>query len=361
MKIVTVVGARPQFVKAAAFSRALAGKHEEIIVHTGQHFDANMSDIFFEQLKIPRPHYNLGISGGTHGKMTGSMLAAVEEVLLQEKPDWVLVYGDTNSTMAAALAAVKLHIPLAHVEAGGRLGTLTNPEEVNRIVTDHVSRLLFAVTDTEKENLQKENLGERAYVVGNIMYDSYLYCCGLPWDKDRATFLDLDGNRAEIPERYYYLTCHRQENTYSDEPLTEILRAMNQLNAPTVYPVHPRNRERAGRICRKYGFRNIILIQPVGYIESVHLLKGCEKVVTDSGGLQCEAFFAQKQCVTIFDWVGWPQTMVGNRNQLSKPLAADILRKLSAAQKIDLSYQPFGDGHTAERIITIIEGENQKP
>lgn len=355
MRILTIVGARPQFVKAAAFSRAASNKHEEIIVHTGQHFDSNMSDVFFEELKIPKPKYNLGISGGTHGKMTGAMLTAIEEVLLEEKPDWMLVYGDTNSTMAGALAAVKLGIPIAHVESGVRLGVLSNPEEVNRIITDHVSQLLFTPTELEKRNLEKENLGERAFSVGNIMFDSYLYCAGLPFNMDHANIFDLNGRKVQIPERYYYLTCHRQENTFDDRPLLEILSAMDRLDAPSIYPVHPRNRERAKRLCRENLFKNIILIQPVGYIESIHLLKQCEKVVTDSGGLQCEAFYAGKQCVTVFDWASWPQTLVLGRNQLSKPFADEILEKLSKHQKIDPSYQPFGDGHTAERIIKLIE------
>lgn len=355
MKIVTIIGARPQFIKAAAFSRAVTGKHEEILVHTGQHFDANMSDVFFKELSIPSPKYNLGVSGGTHGKMTGAMLAGIEEVLLQEKPDWVLVYGDTNSTMAGALAAVKLGIPIAHVESGVRMGTLSNPEEINRVVTDHVSQLLFTPTEIEIENLKKEGLSQNTYAVGNIMYDSFLYGSSLSWNPEKAEILDVEGKRISIPEKYYYLTCHRQENTFDDMPLTQILSAMETLDAPVIYPVHPRNRERAGRLCREHQFRNIVLTQPVGYIESIQLLKHCEKVVTDSGGLQCEAFFAGKQCVTVFDRVIWPQTMVGNRNQLAKPSAEDILEKLRHSQIIDESYRPFGDGHSAERIIEIME------
>lgn len=353
MKIVTVAGARPQFIKAAAFSRAAAEIHEEILVHTGQHFDANMSDIFFEELKIPKPRYYLGISGGTHGKMTGAMLAGIEQALLAEKPDWCLVYGDTNSTLAGALAAVKLNIPVAHAEAGVRMGTLSNPEEVNRVVTDHVSRLLFTPTDLEKGNLQKEGIGNNVYAVGNLMYDSYLYADGLQTDLRPA--VDFDNRPLVLPDRYYYLTCHRQENTCSDKPLLEIFTAMNELDAPTVYPVHPRNKERAARLCREHGFHRIRLIQPVGYMESLKLLKRCEKVVTDSGGLQCEAFFAGKQCVTVFDQVIWPQTMAAKRNQLARADARDILNKLAASQKIDNTYQPFGDGHTAERMIRIME------
>lgn len=355
MKIVTIIGARPQFIKAAAFSRAITGVHDEILVHTGQHFDANMSDIFFKELNIPEPRYNLGISGGTHGKMTGSMLIAIEEVLINEKPDSVLVYGDTNSTIAGALAAAKLGIPILHIEAGVRLRAMQNPEEINRIITDHIASFLFAPTNIEKDNLIKENLGDKAYIVGNIMYDSYLYCMNQLPNKKVMQIYDLNGNQITIPERYYYLTCHRQENTCYDSTLIEILKAMNQLDAPTLYPVHPRNRKRVFEIYKNNRFDKIILIQPVGYFESIYLLSHCEKVVTDSGGLQCEAFFAKKQCLTIFDWVAWPQTIVDNRNQISNPIASEILEKLNKKQRIEPSYHPFGDGHTAERIIKIIK------
>ncbi len=352
MKIVTIVGARPQFIKAAAGSRQLRKEHQEILVHTGQHFDDNMSAIFFEELQIPKPDYNLGISGGTHAQMTARMLVGIEEILDKEQPDALLVYGDTNSTLAAALAAVKLHIPVLHVEAGNRLGTLDNPEEVNRITTDHVAALNFCATEDALEKLRREGLGDRSHCVGNIMYDSFLHFADQPWEK--PSILDFDGEPVEIPSEYYYMTCHRQENTYSDEPLTEILLAMNSLDAPTIYPVHPRNHERAKRIVEKNGFNNVILTQPVGYSDSVHLTKNAKKIVTDSGGLQCEAFYAGVQCVFVLDYVVWPETMVGNRNQLAKAQHEDILKKLSATQTIDPEYQPFGDGHAAEKICEII-------
>ncbi len=352
MKIVTVVGARPQFIKAAAGSRALRKEHQEILVHTGQHFDDNMSAVFFREMGIPEPDYNLGISGGTHAQMTAKMLVGIEEILMREEPNALLVYGDTNSTLAAALAAVKLHIPVIHVEAGNRLGTLDSPEEVNRITTDHVATLDFCATEDALEKLKKEGLGDRAYCVGNIMYDSFLHFADQPWD--HPNILDFNGNPVTVPANYYYMTCHRQENTYSDEPLTEILLAMNSLNAPTIYAVHPRNHERAKRICEKNGFENVILTQPVGYSDSVHLTKNAKKIVTDSGGLQCEAFYAGVQCVFVLDFVVWPETMVDNRNQLAKADHMDILEKLSAVQTIDPSYQPFGNGHAAEEICRII-------
>lgn len=352
MKIVTVVGARPQFIKAAAGSRELRKKHQEILVHTGQHFDDNMSTVFFREMGIPEPDYNLGVSGGSHAQMTAKMLVGVEEILQKESPDAVLVYGDTNSTLAAALSAVKLHIPVIHVEAGNRLGTLESPEEVNRIITDHIATLNFCATEDAFEKLKREGLDRQSYCVGNIMYDSFLHFADLPWENHNI--LDFEGNRITVPSEYYYLTCHRQENTFSDRPLTEILLAMNSLDAPTVYAVHPRNHDRAERICRKEKFDNIILTQPVKYSDSVHLTQNAKKIVTDSGGLQCEAFYARVQCVFVLDFVVWPETMVDNRNQLAKADHEDILEKLSRSQHINPDYQPFGNGHSAEKICEII-------
>lgn len=358
MKIVTVVGARPQFIKAAAGSRALRKEHQEILVHTGQHFDDNMSDIFFREMGIPKPDYNLGVSGGSHAQMTAKMLVGIEEILQKESPDALLVYGDTNSTLAAGLAAVKLRIPVFHVEAGNRLGTLDSPEEVNRITTDHVATINFCATKDALDKLKKEGIGDRSYCVGNIMYDSFIHFADKPWTEPHI--LDFNGNPVSVPKTYYYMTCHRQENTFSDEPLTEILMAMNSLDAPTIYAVHPRNHERAQRVCEKNGFLNIILTQPVGYSDSVHLTKNAKKIVTDSGGLQCEAFYAGVQCVFVLDFVVWPETMVDNRNQLAKADHKDILTKLAKKQTINPDYQPFGDGHAAEKICEIIRKYERK-
>lgn len=346
MKIVTVVGARPQFVKEAAVARKLRQVHTEILVHTGQHYDANMSGVFFEELSIPYPEYNLGISGGSHGSMTGSMIAAIEDVLVKERPDRLLVYGDTNSTMAAALAAVKLQIPVCHVEAGSRLGTLTNPEEINRICTDHVSSLLMYCTESAVPHLKEEGLFDRSVLVGDPMYDSFVYY------SQRVGKRQL--KEINAPQRYYYMTCHREENC-SVKSLTAVLDAADSLDAPTVYPVHPRNKAIVKELCQQNGFKNLILIPPVGYLTSLALTLNCEKVLTDSGGLQREAFFAEKQCVFLFDYVGWPETMIGNRNQLAKCDKEDILTKLSAPMTIDKSYKPFGDGDAASKIIAALE------
>lgn len=358
MKILTIVGARPQFIKVAAGSRALRKFNKEIIVHTGQHFDENMSKIFFDELDIPKPDYNLNISGGTHAVMTANMLTAISEVLVKEKPDAILLYGDTNSTLSGSLAAFYSSIPVFHIEAGTRLGTLNNPEEVNRIVTDRISTLRFAPTEIAYNNLIKENLKEGSYYVGNIMYDSFLYYGEKGYNLNGI--IDFEDKIIELPEKYYYMTCHRQENTYDDKPLYEILYAMNSLDSKTIYPVHPRNQERAKRLCKENKFSNIILTKPVGYKESVYLTKNAIKIVTDSGGLQTEAFFAGTQCVFVFDRVAWPETMVDNRNQLAKPDHKDILEKLSKNQTIDETYKPFGDGHSAEKIVEIIHEYEEK-
>ena len=353
MKIVTVVGARPQFIKAAVVSHVLGKKHEEVLVHTGQHYDYNMSERFFEELDIPTPAYNLGISGGTHAQMTGNMMIAIEKVLIEEKPDWLLVYGDTNSTLAAALAAAKLHIRVCHVEAGARTYSKTNPEEINRICTDHISSLLLASTESGIENMKKEGLSACSVFVGDPMYDAFLQYSG----KMKKSFLlkTLSGKECNIPQDYYYLTCHREENT-SDDILMEIFGATNLLEYPTIYPVHPRNKRRAWEIKERYGFENLILTEPVGYLESLYLLNHAEKIVTDSGGLQREAFFAKKKSVTVLDFVCWPETMVEGRNELSRPIAEEIVEKLSHPQYIDNSYLPFGDGHAADYIVRALEG-----
>ena len=361
MKILTVVGARPQFIKAAVVSHELRKENTEILVHTGQHYDYNMSEQFFEELDIPKPDYNLGISGGSHAQMTAHMMIAIEDVLLKENPDMLLVYGDTNSTLAAALTAAKLHIPICHVEAGARTHCMTNPEEINRICTDHVSSLLLASTESGMKGLIEEGLSDRGEVVGDPMYDAFL-AYRTKADEEKPLLQLLDGSTSGIPQDFYYMTCHREENT-SDEKMNEIFGAMEQLDAKVIYPVHPRNKERARRLNAENGYKNLILAEPVGYLESHYLVDHAKKIVTDSGGLQREAFFAGKQCVTILDFICWPETMVGNRNQLAKPDTDDIIQKLGRIQKIDNNYNPFGDGHSSVKIVDAmseyLEGKNK--
>lgn len=354
MKVLTVVGARPQFIKAAVVSHELRNKHTEILLHTGQHFDYNMSDLFFEELEIPKPDYNLGISGGSHAEMTGKMMLGIEGVLLDEQPDWLLVYGDTNSTLAAALTAAKLHIPVCHVEAGARVHNMQNPEEINRICTDHVSTLLLASTRSGYEEMKKEGLQDKGRIVGDPMFDAFIKYSKIRKPNEISLKL-LTGEERPVPEKYYYMTCHREENTGDDRCLAEVFSAMNQLGAPTVYPVHPRNKERALRLQKTGKYNNIILAEPVGYLESAALVKNAEKIVTDSGGLQREAFFAGVQCITVMNFVVWPETMVDFRNQLAKPDEQDILEKLSHKQTIHNDDQPFGDGHSAKRIVRELE------
>ena len=354
MKILTVVGARPQFIKAAVVSHVLRKAHQEVLVHTGQHFDYNMSQQFFDELSIPAPDYNLGISGGSHGEMTGRMLIELEKVLQKEQPDWVLLYGDTNSTLAAALAAAKLHIPICHVEAGTRTHCRTNPEEINRICTDHVSSLLLGCTASAMEEMKHEGLVDRGLLVGDPMYDAFLEYSNKKALGDIQLEL-LNGGTVAIPEKYCYLTCHREENTNRDEDLREIFKAMEQLDFPVVYPVHPRNHARALRLQAEMQIKTVLLVQPVGYLESACMVKHAQLVVTDSGGLQREAFFAGKKCVTLLDFVVWPETMVMNRNVLAKPKAEDILEKIVIQQEVCTDYHPFGDGHAATKIVQAME------
>ena len=355
-KICTVVGARPQFIKLAVVSRVLRKQpgFQEVLIHTGQHYDHNMSEVFFEEMDIPKPDYNLGISGGSHGQMTGQMLIELEKVFLKERPDMVLLFGDTNSTMAAALAAVKLHIPVCHVEAGNRFGTLDSPEEVNRMVTDHVSAIDLPCTESSFRFLEKEGLGSISTVVGDPMFDAFLYYTGRLDGSELREIVDFDGHPVTLPDSFYYMTCHRQENTDTDDKLRGIFDAMETLDVPTVYPVHPRNRDRANRLAREGGYEKLILTQPVGYQTSISLVNHAKKIVTDSGGVQREAFFAGKPCVTVLNFVVWPETMHNGCTQLAKPEKTDILSKLSQTVTFDPAYRPFGDGHSAEKIVEII-------
>ncbi len=349
-KVCTVVGARPQFIKLSVVSRELRKYCQEVIIHTGQHYDYNMSDIFFQEMNIPKPDYNLGVSGGSHGEMTGRMLIEIEKVLLKERPDLLLVFGDTNSTMAAALAAVKLHIPTCHVEAGCRVGNLHNPEEVNRITTDHISSLRFVCTTSGMEFLKQEGLEKNSYLVGDPMYDAFLYYQKRIDGSELRLLRDFGGNPISPPNELYYLTCHRQENTDMDSKLDEIFQAMDTLDAPVIYPVHPRNHERAKRLIQDNAYQNILLVEPVGYLTSIALACRAKRIITDSGGLQREAFWAKKPCVTVLDFVAWPELMVNHYNQLAKPNKQDILDKLQTKVHFDEDYRPFGDGHSGAKI-----------
>ena len=252
------------------------------------------------------------------------------------------------------LAAVKLHIPVIHVESGNRFHTLESPEEVNRIVTDHVSSLRFACTQSALESLCKEDLAENSYLVGDPMFDAFLYYSRKAETAGFGDVRDLEGSSVQVPREFYYMTCHRQENTDDPEKLRQILMAMNRLDAPTIYPVHPRNHRTVQQLKQENAFGNILFVEPVGYLSSIGFVRQAKKIVTDSGGVQREAFFAGKKCVTVLDFEVWPETMRDGRNVLAKPCCEEILTKLGQEQHIDPAYQPFGDGHSAEKMCRII-------
>lgn len=353
MKILTVVGARPQFIKAAAVSRELRKEHVEVLVHTGQHYDANMSRVFFDELEIPRPDYNLNIGSAGHGEQTGRMLIELEKVILTEKPDYVLVYGDTNSTLAGALVGSKLLIPVIHVEAGLRSYNKRMPEEQNRVLTDHISDILFCPTETAVANLAKEGITKGVYNVGDVMYDSVLYNIKLAMEKsDVLDQLELR------PEKYYLATVHRAENTDNQDKLLTILEALNQLDRKVVFPIHPRTRNLLKEYGRDAGaYHNILVIDPVGYLDMLMLTKYSRKVLTDSGGLQKEAYFLDKPCVTLRNETEWVETLEGNWNVLvgiDKDRIVEAVRSLAPEIKVK-NKKYFGNGRAAKKMIGILK------
>jgi UDP-GlcNAc3NAcA epimerase len=323
MKVVSVVGARPQFIKAAILSRALRQEHTEILVHTVQHYDENMSAIFFEELGIPEPEYSLQIGSGLHGAQTGAMLAAIEQVLIQEQPDWTLVYGDTNSTLAGALAAAKLHIRLAHVEAGLRSFNRRMPEEINRVLTDHAADLLFCPTQTAVDNLEAEGIRNGVHLVGDVMYES------LKWGVNKARSVSTIRGKLGVNEQGYYLaTVHRAENTDNPIRLQGILRALNELNQSVVFAVHPRTRKKIDEMGWK-PVATVQLIEPVGYLDMVRLESAAKGILTDSGGVQKEAFWLSVPCFTLRDETEWVETVESGWNVLVGTKTNHILAALN--------------------------------
>jgi UDP-GlcNAc3NAcA epimerase len=349
MKILTVIGARPQFIKAAAVSRLIRKDpfFEEILLHTGQHYDSNMSGIFFEELGIPEPRYNLEVGSGSHAVQTGTMLQGIEEVILKEKPDWTLVYGDTNSTLAGALASVKLKVPVAHVEAGLRSFNRDMPEEINRIVTDRISDLLFAPTQTAIGNLEHEGLANISIFTGDVMYDSVLYYREKMGVHPQAHFVD------GIPERYYLATIHRAENTDNPSNLEKILQAFSQTDEPVVLPVHPRTRKVISGIITIPS--NVILTDPVGYKEMLWLTHGAIKVLTDSGGLQKEAYFLGVPCITLRNETEWAETVHDNWNIITGCDINKIIHAIHQPYPAVHQKREFGDGHAAEKILSALK------
>lgn len=360
MKLITIIGARPQFIKAAPFSVEFRKNNEEILVHTGQHYDANMSDIFFDELGIPKPNYNLGVGSGSHGKQTASMLEGIEEILLKEKPDGLLVYGDTNSTLAGALAASKLHIPVYHVEAGLRSYNKLMPEEQNRILTDHISDVLLCPTQTAVDNLKKEGITAGVVNTGDIMYDTVLRNISIAHDKyANGAWLDKivadNGRIGKLIENGYYLaTIHRAENTDNPEKLSNIFKAFSELDKPVLLPLHPRTKKMIEDLEIDMG--NIIIIKPVGYLLMLYLTSSAYMVVTDSGGLQKEAYFLKTPCTTLRDQTEWVETLENSWNVLSKIEVVEIKSKVQR-ELLCLKYpQPksFGEGNAALKICEAV-------
>lgn len=355
MKILTIVGARPQFVKASVVSAALKPLCDEVIVHTGQHYDKNMSDVFFEELGIPKPAYNLGVGSGSHGKQTGEMLMRIEEVIGEEKPDILMVYGDTNSTLAGALAASKLHIPVAHVEAGLRSYNMRMPEEQNRVLTDHISTWLLCPTETAVKNLAKEGITRGVTMTGDVMLDSVLHFLSVARaNPDKVKIYETLGL---TPKQYRLATLHRAETTDGGiETVMRIFRAFEQLPQRVVIPIHPRTRGLAEQAISQGGFTNIQLIDPVGYLEMLLLTSGACQVLTDSGGLQKEAYFMEVPCVTLRTETEWVETLHGNWNILASLTTEDILQKAlnTVPDPAARDSKPFGDGHASEKIAQIL-------
>lgn len=350
MRVVTVLGARPQFIKAAPVSKVLqdAG-HTEILVHTGQHYDDAMSAVFFRELNLPEPTYNLGVGSGPHGWQTGQMLARIEEVLLAERPDWVLVYGDTNSTLAGALAAVKLHIPVAHVEAGLRSFNRTMPEEHNRVLTDHCADLLFCPTQTAVDNLAREGITKGAYLVGDTMYDAVLQFGEIA--RQRSTILQ---DLSLTPKGYLLATVHRPYNTDDPERLRTILEAFIELGEPVVFPVHPRTRQRMEALNVPTLERsNVQTIEPVGYLDMLMLEQHARLILTDSGGMQKEAYFFGVPCVTLRPETEWVETVEAGWNVLADADSSVIVASIQSREWPDRVARThlFGDGRAAQHII----------
>ena len=357
MKVIAIVGARPQFVKAAVVSRALrAAGIQEVLIHTGQHYDDNMSRVFFEELQIPEPDYHLGIGSGSHGAKTGPMLEALEPVLNQEKPDYVLVYGDTNSTLAGALAAAKLHMPVAHVEAGLRSFNRRMPEEINRVLTDHLASLLFTPTATADENLHNEGIRKGIHRVGDVMYDAVLFYRDLARKKaDVLQSLNLQ------PKQFALATIHRAENTDDPRRLAEIFSALKLIAAdlPVVLPLHPRTRKivesGAGfQDASPTAVANLHLIAPVSYLNMLALESEAKVVLTDSGGVQKEAFFFRVPCITLRDETEWIETVEAGWNSLVGRSAARIAAAAKNARSGHLDSRPFGTGDAANGIAQIL-------
>lgn len=353
----TIVGARPQFIKAAAFARALRRQEgtpiRHVLVHTGQHYDDMMSEVFFRELDIGTPDYNLGVAGGSHGAMTGRMLERIDDLLTERRPDWVLIYGDTNSTLASALAASKLHIPVAHVEAGLRSFNMRMPEEVNRVVADKLSALLFCPTEAAVHNLHREGMVQGVHLVGDVMYDVALQFAEMA--ERQSTVISRLGLTGKP---HVLATCHRAENTDDPDRLAGILKALDVMaeTHAVVLPIHPRTRQKIEQLGFQALLRRIQVVDPLSYLDMVMLEKNAALIVTDSGGVQKEAFFYQVPCITTRDETEWVETVETGWNVLSGANADSIVGAFrQIGHRTPTTLRPYGDGHAAELILRHIQ------
>jgi UDP-GlcNAc3NAcA epimerase len=359
MYVLTIIGARPQFIKAAVVSKALLNKGiSEFLVHTGQHFDENMSKVFFDEMDIKNPHAFLGISGGSHGAMTGEMLVKVEELIIKQKPDWVLVYGDTNSTLAGALAASKLNVPCAHVEAGLRSDNRRMPEEINRILTDHASDLLFAPTANAHQRLLKEGISENKIIrTGDVMLDAALHFRASA--KSKSSIVNDHGLDEE---KFALCTLHRAENVDNEKRLKWIVKQLNEVSKDLgiILPVHPRLRAKLDALQLTNTFsEKIKLIDPVGFLDILCLQMASSVIITDSGGMQKEAFFQKTPCVTVRTETEWVELLAGGHNRLAIPEKDSIPQKVHDAMNasLDWNINLYGDGNSSDIVAEALASD----
>jgi UDP-N-acetylglucosamine 2-epimerase (non-hydrolysing)/UDP-GlcNAc3NAcA epimerase len=356
-KIITIIGARPQFIKAAAVSRVMREYYEEILIHTGQHYDKNMSAVFFDELEIPYPDYNLAVGSKSQAEQTAQMMVEIEKILLKEKPEAVLVYGDTNSTLAGALAAVKTCIPVIHIEAGLRSYNKCMPEEINRTITDHISSILFSPTDAAVINLRKEGICAGVYKVGDVMCDTVLYYTHFMADKKTevlSKLIPLYQEKIVGINNWYLATIHRAENTDTIDKLNTILNALEKADEKVIFSVHPRIRGYIDQLNSLNQYRNVIFVEPMGYKDMLFMVQTAKKVITDSGGLQKESYILKTPCVTIRQQTEWIETLEGNFNILADIDANDILEKLHISPDFKKYKQYYGDGNAAKEICEIL-------
>lgn len=347
-KIITVVGARPQFIKAAPFSRVVRKYYKELLIHTGQHYDSNMSEIFFNQLDIPKPDLNLNVGSGTHGLQTANMIIELEKVFLKEKPSLIVIYGDTNSTLAASIAASKIHIPVAHIEAGLRNFDLAIPEEVNRVVADKLSQFLFVPTKTAIKNLNAEGITKGIYLTGDVMVDALHYGLKIAQSKSKIlSELNIE------PKKYCLATIHRAENTNDVEKLRQIILALGSFSETVIFPIHPRTK----KVIEENDIllsSNIKLMPSKGYLDFITLEANARIIITDSGGVQKEAYCLKTPCITIFPSTSWVETVDDGWNKLADANKRSIIEIYNSQYDLSVYNEHFGDGHASEKIVEII-------